>query len=57
MTYDMTMITYMMSEASIDIFSFFLSSTGILSRIRLNFWIAWQQVVTRYLDKRCNHIL
>lgn len=39
---DMAMITYMTSEASIDIFIFFLSSTGILSRIRLNFWIAWK---------------
>lgn len=30
-------MTYMTSKASIDSFIFFLSSTGILSRIRLNF--------------------
>lgn len=49
--YDVTVLAYMTFEASIEVFIFFFSSTEILSRIRLNFWIAWKEVATSYLDK------
>ena len=47
--YEETTMAYIMSEASCDvrIFLFCLSSTGILSRIKLNFRIACWNIIRK----------